>query len=333
MNAGSAHPMVSIVVPAHNASATIAQCLAACLAQTYPNTEVILVDDGSTDNTAALAAPFPVRCIRQLQHGPASARNCGAREASGQFVAFTDSDCVPSEDWLARLMLCFDESVVAAGGSYGIANRQSLLANMIHEEIQCRHAAFGEFVDFLGSFNLAVRKDAFLTCGGFDESFRAASGEDNDLSYRLLDTGGRLRFTRDALVFHYHPERLRPYLRTQARHGYWRMKLYAKHPRRMRGDRYAGLPDLAAPVLMLLLGLLLFLSLLGPPAPFYLGVALGVLAVLVAVRLPVPLHMFRHTRDPRMLAFVGVMLVRDLARAVGMAQGIWTFRIRRRSTA
>ncbi|MBX7258836.1 MAG: glycosyltransferase [Candidatus Hydrogenedentes bacterium] len=333
MNTESTTPLISIVIPAHNAAATIEECLEACLAQSYPNTEVIVIDDGSTDNTTALSAPFPIRCIRQNQQGPAAARNRGAHEASGEFLVFTDSDCVPAEDWLEQLMQGFDEGVVAVGGTYGIADDESLLARMIHEEIQCRHETFGEFVDFLGSFNLAVRKSAFLECGGFDESFRAASGEDNDLSYRLLDTGGKLRFTGEAVVFHYHPTRLRRYLRTQMRHGFWRMKLYAKHPHRMRGDRYAGITDLLAPVLMLLLGLSFFLVLLGPPAPFYIGVVAGMLLTLVAVRLPVPWKMFLRTRDRRMLGFVGVMLIRDVARAIGMAQGIWTFRVLRKSTA
>ena len=113
-------------------------------------------------------------------------------------------------------------------------------------------------MDFLGSFNVAYRKAAFEAVGGFDASFPCASGEDNDLAYRLQDVGGRLRFTREAVVAHHHPTRLWPYLRTQARHGYWRMKLYAKHiGRARRGDQYAGMADLAAPPLALLVVALL----------------------------------------------------------------------------
>ncbi|MFA6243279.1 MAG: glycosyltransferase [Candidatus Hydrogenedentales bacterium] len=327
------HPLVSIVIPAHNASATIGECIEACLAQSYPHIEVIVVDDGSTDDTPRIVQSRSVRFIRQGQQGPAAARNRGAREANGEIIAFTDSDCVPAEDWIERLVAGFDGDIVAVGGTYGIANEESLFARMVHEEIQCRHATFEEFVDFLGSFNVAVLKRAFDEAGGFDEHFRAASGEDNDLSYRLLDAGGKLRFARDAVVCHYHPTRFGRYMRTQMRHGFWRMKLYAKHPQRMRGDRYAGITDLIAPMLMLILGLLSFLVLLGPPTPFYIGLSLGVIVVLLAARLPVPWGMYARTKDRRMLGFVGIMLIRDLARALGMAQGIWTFRIRRKTTA
>ena len=125
---------------------------------------------------------------------------------------------------------------------------------MVHEEIAVRHGQFGAEVDFLGSFNVAYRKEAFDAAGGFDDSFTRASGEDNDLAYRLRGAGNVLRFAKDAVVAHYHPECLWPYLRTQARHGYWRMKLYAKHPGRARsGDQYAGPADLAGPPLSLVL--------------------------------------------------------------------------------
>ena len=325
-------PRVSIIVPAHNAEKTIGACLGACLSQTHPNTEVIVVDDGSTDATPRIAEAFPVHYIRQENRGPAAARNRGAAEATGSFVAFTDSDCVPEPGWIAELLAVFAEGVVAVGGTYGIANPESMLARMIHEEIALRHASYGVDVDFLGSFNVMYDREAFLTDGGFDEAFSRASAEDNDLSYRLLDAGGKLRFTPHAIVKHFHPTRLGPYLRTQARHGFWRMKLYAKHPNRAyKGDRYAGLAELAAPALALLavLALCHAVPILIGVVHSPIGVALDVVFLLVYVlfRYSPPLRLAPNRGGTRMLLFLPVLILRDIARGIGMLAGVVRFMV------
>ncbi len=323
-------PRVSIVVPAHNAEKTIGSCLGACLSQIHPNTEVIVVDDGSTDATPRIAQAFPVHYIRQENRGPAAARNRGAAEATGSFVAFTDADCLPEPDWIAQLLAVFAEGVAAVGGTYGIANPESMLARMIHEEIALRHSSYGVDVDFLGSFNVMYDREAFRTTGGFDETFSRASAEDNDLSYRLLDAGGKLRFAPHAIVKHFHPSRLGPYLRTQARHGFWRMKLYAKHPNRAcKGDRYAGLAELAAPALALLAALALCHAILGPahwPSP--VGDDLLFLMGYVGFRVLLLRQRLAHRIDAtQMLLFLPALILRDIARGIGMLAGVVRFMV------
>lgn len=291
--------------------------------------EIIVVDDGSTDGTRGIAESFAVRYVHQENAGPAAARNHGARVAQGEIVAFTDSDCVPEPDWVDALVSGFEDGVVAVGGGYDIANGSSPLARMVHEEIVMRHAGFDREVDFLGSFNVAYRRSAFEAVGGFDESFRIASGEDNDLAYRLSDAGGTLRFVADAKVAHYHPTRLWPYLRTQGRHGYWRMKLYAKHPNRAQGgDQYAGIVDLAAPALSLVsiasvaaAGFWLY----GGASPILVAAALCFVLAYALTRVGLPSRMAARTHDPSMLGFVPVMMFRDVARGIGMLGGIWRF--------
>lgn len=251
-------------------------------------------------------------------------------------MAFTDADCVPEPCWIERLLVHFAQGVVAVGGTYGIANPQSLLARMIHEEIAVRHDRLGEEVDFLGSFNVACLREAFEAAGGFDESFPTASAEDNDLAYRLGDAGGVLRFAKDAVVRHFHPTQLAAYLRTQMRHGYWRMKLYAKHPGRARGDKYAGIADMLAPPLLLLIvaaclvsaGCALWLATFK-----ILGIAVAPACMYVAMRIPLPIQMARNARDPKMLGFLPVMFLRDLARSCGMVAGLWTFALLKRGRA
>src|SRR4051794_21426577 len=96
----------SVIVPAYNAEATLGACLRALLDQTLAPAayEVIVVDDGSTDTTARVAARFPVSVLRQAHAGPAAARNQGARAARGEILAFTDADCEPVPAWLGRIV-------------------------------------------------------------------------------------------------------------------------------------------------------------------------------------------------------------------------------------
>lgn len=324
--------LVSIIIPAYNSAATLPECLEACLAQDYAEFEIIVVDDGSTDDTAAAAGKFTeAEVLRQVNQGPAAARNHGARVANGEILAYTDADCIPRPDWLSRLVEGFTESVVAVGGTYACANPEFRLARVIQAEIAHRHARFGETVDFLGSFNVAFRAQAFHAAGGFDEGYRYASGEDNDLAYRLLDAGGRLRFAPRAVVAHYHPVRLMAYLRTQARHGYWRMKLYRDHPNRAGGDHYAGWPDLLAPPLGLVVAVALpWVAMswgLGGGAMGITMVYATLVLLFAALHLPLLRRMRRELTTGDLLYFGGVTCLRDIARSLGLVRGVWTFHI------
>ncbi len=315
---------VSVIVPAYNAAATLDACLAACLTQSHSPHEVIVVDDGSTDETAPIARAQGVRVVQQRNAGPAAARNAGAWVAVGDVLAFTDSDCCPRRDWVERLLEAFTPEVAAVGGTYAIANPASRLARLIQAEIAARHAAMPHRVDFLGSFNVAYRRATFERVGGFDERFRHASGEDNDLAYRIdgREQGERLMvFTPHAVVAHHHPERLGAYLRTQARHGYWRVQLYRKHAGRLRrGDRYASPQEmLGAPLSCVTLAALVLTPLV-PPA------VLGAIAALACwragkqalLRQTVPLA------GPGSWALLPLWFVRDVARGLGLVRGLFT---------
>jgi glycosyltransferase involved in cell wall biosynthesis len=316
-------PKVSVIIPAYNCEKTIAAAVNGCLAQRYPHVEVVVVDDGSSDATAAILGTFKrIRWIKQLNKGPACARNAGAKIASGQFLAFTDSDCVAHEDWLEKLMACFaQENVGAVAGSYGITNTESILARCIQAEIEYRHRRFSaENIRALGSYNFAIRREIFDRIKGFDESYRRASGEDNDLSYRILALERRIAFAKDALVDHTHPRSLRQYLREQFRHGFWRAKLYVDHPRMAAGDDYTFWKDawetlasavflLWAVVAVLVPGLRLFL------VPFALLFYFFEFICCIFLRLPLVGTFY----------YAWAMTLRSFARTLGLATGIARF--------
>ena len=111
-------PLVSIIVTFYNQAEFVAAALNGVLAQSYRPVEVIVVDDGSTDDTLARAAAAGVRTLQAAHQGPAAARNLGAQAAGGDLLAFTDADCAPTPTWLEALTAPFAEPEVVGATPY-----------------------------------------------------------------------------------------------------------------------------------------------------------------------------------------------------------------------
>src|SRR5579864_3689500 len=127
---------VSIIIPTFNGGARIADCLGALVKQTAGrDAEIVVVNDGSTDNTADVVARYTgVRLVSQSNAGPAAARNRGALEARGTIILFTDDDCVPMPDWLDGMLEPFnDPELVGAKGAYRTLQK-SLVARFVQAE-------------------------------------------------------------------------------------------------------------------------------------------------------------------------------------------------------
>ena len=310
----------SVVVPFYNRADFLPLVVDALLKQDV-SVEVIIVDDGSKDKTFEVSKKYPVKYVFQENSGPASARNRGFIESRGDIVAFTDSDCIAKPDWIRRLIEGFEsEDIGVVAGSYDIANHESLLACLIHEEIKWRHKRFGRYIRAFGSYNFAVRRDVFEKTGAFDDSYRTASGEDNDLSYRILKAGYKIRFNPDALVAHYHTERLWKYLKEQFRHAFWRIKLYKEHSEMMKGDDYTIWKD-AIEILVSLFavaGLPLIFT------KFWFFEPL-ILALLFMIQIPFALEISLFKKDVRYLLLAPLCFLRSFARMYGMLRGIWRF--------
>jgi cellulose synthase/poly-beta-1,6-N-acetylglucosamine synthase-like glycosyltransferase len=313
---------VSLVIPAKDSAAVLRPCLDAALPLLGKDglDEILLVDDGSTDDTALVASAYPVRVLPGPAKGPGAARNVGWRAARNPLVWFIDSDCVAEPDALVRLLALLDDPRVAgAGGSYGNMRPDSVLACLIHEEIVERHRAMRQEVDYLATFNVVYRREALEKVGGFDEgNFNCAGApgaEDIELAFRLHDAGYRLRFDIDSRVGHFHPTRLRRYLRSQRLHGYFRVWLYLHHRSRAAGDAYSGLVDHAQPPLAMLT--LATLPLAFWP-PLYL-VPLGLAGLLLLLQLPMTLRLWRRTGQAKYLLFAPMSFLRAFWRGVGMS--------------
>ncbi len=319
----SISPVASVVIPVYNGEATIDRVLTHVLAQqNCPAYEVIVVDDGSTDRTCEIVRRFQaVRLIEQANAGPAAARNKGAQNARGQYLCFTDSDCLPHPDWISCLLSGFgNERIGAVMGTYGIANPQSWLATCVYDEIRFRHRVLlPEYPQVFGSYNVCLQRQIFLELNGFDAKYRYPSGEDNDLSYRLTKKGLRIHFVDTAKVDHFHPVSVRKYLKEQFRHGFWRAKIYREHFDKTRGDDYTFWKDGLEIVLVYAF------FVLGTVAIFGVGEAVLGMAVLALALFGMEAVFSARTVSlgwPQKLLFSGVLFLRSFARGIGFLSGM-----------
>ncbi len=315
-------PRVAIVIPVFNGGGTIEAAVRSVLAQDHPGCRVVVVDDGSTDGTPGILASLSgITVLRQANRGPASARNLGWRSApEAEFIFFLDADCIAPPDWVSRLLHHHrQEPAGCVGCVYGLANPGSLLARTLHAEFRRRYEFCGLHTSFLGSHGYSFRRTVLEEVGGYDESYRRASHEDNDLGWRLLQGGHRLRLVREVEVRHRFSERLFPYLRTQMRHGYWRMKLLRAFPGSALGDEYSNPFDYLQPPLMVTA---LVASLLGR-----WGIALSLAGGAVVMQAPIVAGMRRLGSRRREVLYYTFFLgpLRAMARSLGMIAGLAWF--------
>ena len=219
---------ITIVVPVWNGEKTIRQCVLALLGQSTPASEIIVIDDGSTDGTGAILREFGerVRVVSQPNRGPAAARNAGIRAARGELIAFTDSDCFPDQDWLASLQEGFRlPGPVPTGGVGGIVRGiggagQTLTGEYVDliRLLDPEPDGAGE-IPYLITANACFARKMLEEVGLFDEGFRRPGGEEAELGYRIRRAGYHFRLAPAALVWHRHRENLVGLLGTLANYG------------------------------------------------------------------------------------------------------------------
>lgn len=228
-------PSVSVVVCAYNAGGTLRECLESLMHLDYPDFEVILVDDGSKDNTPQIAADYPeVKYIRQTNHGLSYARNVGAEHSGGEIVAYTDADCVADEDWLRCLMQAMrDQAVPAIGGPNITPHSDGWSALCVASSPgNPSHVMFDDrYAEHIPGCNMAFRRNVLHELGGFDAQFRAA-GDDVDFCWRILDHGGAIGYAPGAFVWHHRRETVKAYLKQQIGYGRAEAILHFMHPHR-----------------------------------------------------------------------------------------------------
>lgn len=230
---------ITVVVPTYNRLASLARLLDALDVQTSVpgGFEVIVVDDGSAEDVSTVTTGHPsVRLLSQANAGPAAARNRGWRAATSALVAFTDDDTVPSSNWLRELVQAFEgQPDLAAVGGRIVPVVPGFLADFVQLEGLVNHGVdMHGRPTYLVTANAAFRREVLVALDGFDEGFRGASGEDTDLTRRLLAAGHRLAIVDDATVAHDNRTTVRALLSTYRRHGLSRRQVLGGGPRAHR---------------------------------------------------------------------------------------------------
>ena len=210
---------ISIIVPVYNNSSHIIDCLSGLIASCCPGSEIIVVDDASTDDTPSIAARMGVRVLRlEKNSGPAAARNYGARQAQGDILFFVDADVVLAPDAVRLVAKVFEEQpdFAAAFGSYDVRPKAKGLVtqyrNLLHHFVhQNGHPEASTFWGGCG----AIRRSVFGEIGGFDEKrFPQPSIEDIELGYRLRQAGYRILLVKALQATHLKRWNLRSLIRT-----------------------------------------------------------------------------------------------------------------------
>lgn len=192
---GKKHPSISVIIPVYNAQSTLGETLSAVCDSDYPDFEVIVVDDCSTDDSRTVAEQHPVRLVKQPRNmGVAKARNRGADEARGETLVFIDSDIVAAPDSLMKFARAFesDPAIKVVGGvmSGALHDRRwgiSFIGLKSVYILDARHRGKKTYESCcFPSYAGAVTKEAFEEVGGFDTSLGGIGGEDYDLGLRLM---------------------------------------------------------------------------------------------------------------------------------------------------
>jgi mycofactocin system glycosyltransferase len=219
--------MVSIIIPVRNRPNAIAECLTSLKKLNYPaeKTEILVVDDASSDHTADVVSEFPVSLLKRKNRCQAAkCRNLAARQAKGEILAFTDSDCLADPLWLLELIPAFcDPAVGIVGGMVESYHREKKLDHYEQVKSSLNMGNWSKSSDEYGvrfyvpSCNLLIRKPLFSKLGGFQE--RLHVGEDVDLCWRMQDLGYDVEFRPVGKIYHKHRNQLMPFLRRRFDYG------------------------------------------------------------------------------------------------------------------
>lgn len=235
-------PRVTVVVCTYNGARTIAETVRKLSQIDYPDYEVLVVDDGSQDDTNTILYHLgeevgdlcDYRVITVENGGLSNARNIGYQQATGEIIAYLDDDAYPDPRWLQYLADTFmmSDCVGVGGPNLPVPEDNDVAYCVAHSPGGPNHVLVdNQIAEHIPGCNMAFRKSALEAIGGCDPTFRIA-GDDVDLCWRLQDQGGEIRFNPAAIVWHHRRDTISGYLRQQTNYGRAEALLQEKWPQK-----------------------------------------------------------------------------------------------------
>lgn len=211
----SENKLVSVVIPVKNSDKTIEKTINSILNQSYKKIEIVVVDDGSTDDSLKIIkniikknkSKVKIKCFENEKNlGPAATRNRGVKESKGEIIFFIDSDCFAPEKWLEKIMKEYSEKNIGGVGGYLEPGEKTFVAflermqnkyllNIKNEKITGKEKCPAGYTN-----SMTYLKKALIETGGFDENFKFASGEDFELKKRVCEKGYNLVFIPEPII-------------------------------------------------------------------------------------------------------------------------------------
>jgi len=277
---------ISTVITVYNKQNTILRTLESLLVQPVDFKEIIVVDDGSIDNSAKIINEFSekyrnIKYVFQNNQGVAKSLNTGLKMVSSDFIAVLDGDVELNNNWISKLMPYFssqggDEKIAGVSGLTKVMNSKNIWSALAGYNVEYRQSKINqEFVDHLSTTNTIYRKSVLDKIGLFDPDFRY--GQDNELSYKIISAGYKLVLSQKTFCLHFWPESFIGYIKQRMHGAFGRMMLIKKHPKRWSGDRVSSLRYF----LELPLGLIFLLSLIiSLVHPYFLIIAVIVFFII-----------------------------------------------------
>jgi glycosyltransferase involved in cell wall biosynthesis len=326
-------PAVSVVIPVYNAAPTLKECLTRLGQSSIANFEVIVVDDGSTDQSNDILAKFPVRVLLSSERiGPAAARNLGAQAATAEFLFFIDSDVMVRPETLALLLDAFNRTGV--DGLCGVQavemRHRDLVSQYKNQWMRWTYLRQAGDIPLFYTTSAAIRRDVFLRVGGFDVGYTRPNVEDTAFGQKLKRLGIRVQVHPELEVEHVKHYSLWRLLQVDFMRAISLTRLKLRHPKELWDNNssvptsfIASVPLSGLAVLGLLLG-----HGAGSPLLTFLGVLAS--ASLVGLNAGFLDALARSQGRARALAAVPILWLELLVVGAGVTAGLLTFLLGRR---
>lgn len=224
-------PFVSIIVPVYNGEKIIAECIESLVNQDYPKDkyEIIIVDNNSKDKTAEIIKKYPIRCLLEDKiQSSYAARNTGIKNAKGEILAFTDSDCVAYKNWLVNLVEGWEGKEIGFAGEINEPLPKTPIEKYHFGRYNQKRCLFNKEYHFAITANVAFKKEIFELIGMFRNDL--VSGGDADLSWRIFNAGYEIKYNAKALVLHRHKSTLVDQFKQTKRYAFGEVHLSKTYP-------------------------------------------------------------------------------------------------------